>query len=51
MSAFLSPPFLTSLVPLVFKVVLILWGRGGDMCLLHLIKVPSGIAVRHGNLC
>ena len=28
MSTFLSPSFLTSLVPLVFKVVLMFWGRG-----------------------
>lgn len=28
MSTFLSPSFLASMVPLVFKVVLIFWGRG-----------------------
>ena len=52
MSTFLSPPFLTSLVPLVFSVVLILGGGGwGARVPPALIKAPSGIAIRHGNLC
>ena len=46
MSTFLSPSFLTSMVPLVFKVVLIFWGRGR--------RVPpaqdKGTIGHHGNL-